>query len=102
MIATLPSFSGLLAGGSNLPSCHVVLIVEGGGDSFECYPDQDPISQALDGGNLPGEWEGTNRTLGLQWFDDFESYADENPISATLDGGTPFLAAVPAGEWVGT
>jgi hypothetical protein len=76
----------------------VVLILAGGGDSFDCYTVASPAG-VLNGGNLPSEWTGVQRTLGLQWFDPLDTYTVENPVTQTLDDGTAFWAAVPSGNW---
>jgi hypothetical protein len=67
--------------------CAIILLVDGGGDSFDCYPVQDPVEQPLTAGNYwVGPWHGATNFSGVQAQEPFEGYALGAP--STLGRGT--------------
>lgn len=81
----------------NYAACGVVLL-DGGGDTFDCYPagfiGDDGLQQqpgfgeiTLSGGTNLGEWQHGNAPYGQIFGDTFDSYAAEDPVAQTLSGG---------------
>jgi len=67
--------------------CAIILLVDGGGDSFDCYPVQDPVEQLLSAGNYwTGPWHGATNFSGVQAQEPFEGYAIGAP--STMGRGT--------------
>jgi hypothetical protein len=55
--------------------CEIILLVEGGGDNFDCYPEQDPVETILNAGNYwAGPWDGETNFAGVQARERFEGY----------------------------
>lgn len=58
------------------------------GDSFQCYTEEDPVTETLNSGNgWDGEWNGAYNWLGVQALEPFQSYTDQDPVLAVLDKG---------------
>jgi hypothetical protein len=72
---------------ANPDLCAIILIGDGGGDSFECYPLLDPVEQPLTAGNYwDGPWHGATNFSGVQAQEPFEGYTLGAP--STLGRGT--------------
>jgi hypothetical protein len=55
--------------------CEIILLVEGGGDNFDCYTEQDPVETILNAGNYwGGPWHGQINFAGIQARERFEGY----------------------------
>jgi hypothetical protein len=55
--------------------CEIILLVEGGGDTFDCYTEQDPVEAILNAGNFwAGPWQGETNFAGVQAPERFEGY----------------------------
>lgn len=82
--------------GSLRDSCAIYIGSRGGGDTFDCYEVQDPITVQLRAGNrFSGAWAVRLNYLLVQAIETFESYPVQDPLQQALNGPGAW-----AGAWV--
>src|ERR671922_592164 len=87
-----PAFLGRRRGSGNDGTACAVTAADGGGDTFDCYADQDPIIGSLAfGTGWTGAWVQGDNYVGTWGVETFESYSDG---TAPAGGGTGW-----SGNW---
>ena len=74
--------------------CAIILVRDGGGDSFECYADDIPVHGLAAGTWFAGPWVDATLFIGIQDEDTFEGYgndADLNGLHKGLVWGGPWV-----------
>ncbi|MCL4179174.1 MAG: hypothetical protein KJ072_15710 [Verrucomicrobia bacterium] len=70
----------------NADFCAIILVGDGGGDTFDCYADDLTVNGLVAGSYFGGPWVDESLFIGIQDEDPFDGYIDDTSMSGLAKG----------------